>query len=298
MRKPTAFLLTLLLLTGCSAAPAEAPQQVNDAAAPTMAAAALPISREAEELRFVVEKETYEDSARAEDDTLLARYRFDLPSLQVLREDGSVLEEAKIPDEEDALVSAAAFNERFGKWAAAEEFDEVVVAAREDLAFCRAEEMDWFNGYVLELDTAVYQTEHLVSVSGLYYSYTGGAHPNTWQLGWNFDLERGSFFGPEELGEDSAEFQEGVHQELIRQAKITALEKGLAPEEFFWEDYQEILANWVSYAVYFDESGMTVAFSPYELAAYVAGPQIFHMAYDWLKPHLSQHGCEVLGLTE
>ena len=214
----------------------------------------------------------------------------------MLRENGTVLEQAETPQEESALAVAAAFNEHFGKWAAAEEFEGLVCSAQEDLTFCREEGIDWFGGYELELTTSVYQTEHLVSVAGAYYSYTGGAHPNTWQLGWNFDLETGSFFGPEGLAADTAGFQGVVHQELIRQAETIAEENGMAPEEFFWEDYREILANWGSYAVFFDENGMTVAFSPYELACYAAGTQVFTITYDWLRPHLSEHGCMVLGL--
>ena len=41
---------------------------------------------------------------------------------------------------------------------------------------------------------------------------------------------------------------------------------------------------------------MTVTFSPYELAAYAAGPQIFRLTYDQLAPHLGEHGRTLLGL--
>lgn len=296
MRKLTVLILLLMLLTSCGAAPEAAPQQVNHDALPAPVPAAAPVREEV--LCYEVETEVYEDSAEAEDGTPLAGYRFTLPRLTVLHEDGSPVEEARTPQEEHALASAEVFNEHFGKWAAAEEFSGMVDSAAMDLTFFREEGMDWFGGYALELVTSAYQTEHMVSVAGSYYSYTGGAHPNTWQLGWNFDLEAGAFFGPEELGEDSAAFQEIIHQELIRQAKTTALENGMAPEEFFWEDYQEILANWIGYAVFFDETGMTVTFSPYELACYAAGPQVFTVTYEWLQPHLSERGREILGLTE
>ena len=295
MRRLTALML-VLLLTSCSAAPAAEPQQANGDMVAMIAQVPLPQPEEEVVLSYQVESVISEDTAEAEDGTRLAGYRFDLPVLQVVREDGTVVEEGDKPQEEAALAVAAAFNEHFGKWAAAEEFGSLVEAAQTDLDFCREMEMEWFHGYELELVTSVYQTEHLVSVAGSYCSYTGGAHPNTWQLGWNFDLETGMFFGPEGLAADSTAFQEAIHQELIRQAKIVALENGMAPEEFFWEDYQEILANWSSYAVFFDEDGMTVAFSPYELACYAAGTQVFFVTYDWLRPHLSEHGCLVLSL--
>lgn len=288
-------LVLVLLLTGCGTASAPEPPQVNSPPPPVTGQPALPEPEET--FCYQVESYVSENAVFSDDGTPLAAYHFDLPALSVLREDGTVIEEAKTPAEEHALEMTTAFNERFGKWAAAEEFDGLVQSAQTDFAFRQEEGIEWFGGYELELVTSVYQTEHLVSVAGSYYNYTGGAHPNTWQLGWNYDLATGSFFGPEGLAADGASFQEAIHQELIRQAEAVAAEHETAPEVFFWEDYKEILANWSSYAVFFDKSGMTVVFSPYELACYAAGTQVFHVTYDWLKPHLSEHGCEVLELA-
>ena len=72
----------------------------------------------------------------------------------------------------------------------------------------------------------------------------------------------------------------------------------MTPGEMFWEDYEDIIADWSSYAVSFDEAGMTVAFSPYELAAYAAAAQVFTLSYLELAPHLNQRGQQVLVLTE
>ena len=69
----------------------------------------------------------------------------------------------------------------------------------------------------------------MISVSGIYYSYTGGAHPNTWLLGWNYDLETGEFFSPEVLSEGT-ELQDAVTSEIIRQAQIPT-EEGYIPVE-------------------------------------------------------------------
>lgn len=294
MKNVWGFMTAFLLLTACGAAPQKVPVETESVIPPVLEQPELPQKEEV--LRFEVKRETYEDSAEAEDGTLLATYRFDLPFLQVLREDGSAVEAAETPEEENARTVAGAFNEHFAKWAAAEEFEGLVLSAKEHLGYVREEGAEWFGGYALELVTSVYQTEHLASVAGSYYSYTGGAHPNTWQLGWNFDLETGTFFVPEDLAADGAAFQEAIHQELICQADAVAAEYDTAPEQFFWEDYREILANWSSYAVFFDAEGMTVVFSPYELACYAAGTQVFFVTYDWLRPHLSEHGCTVLGL--
>ena len=39
-----------------------------------------------------------------------------------------------------------------------------------------------------------------------------------------------------------------------------------------------------------------MAFSPYELAAYAAGPQGFRLSYDLLAPYLSDYGRAMLEL--
>lgn len=290
MMKLISMVLMLLLLTACSEAPAAELEMVTADASPAVTAP------EDRPLRYQVETDVWEDEARAEDGTPLAEYSFQLPELQVLREDGTTVEDPGTEAEVEAAAVAETFNAHFGKWAAAEEFEELAAEASETLDWYREEEIDWFGGYVLDLDTSVYQMGQLVSVSGTYYSYTGGAHPNTWRLGWNFDLSSGAFFGPEGLAADSTAFQEAMLEELLRQANGIAAENGMTPEEFFWEDYADILANWGSYAVTFDEEGMTVAFSPYELACYAAGTQIFTVSYEWLMPYLSDHGLQVLGL--
>jgi len=281
-------LMLALLLTGCAAT---SMIQANKDAAPVSGFLA-----EAQEKRihYTVEIGEWCNEAQTEDGIPLAGYVFHLPVLMPVREDGTAVEEAQSEAEKQALAVAEAFNEKFEKWAAAEEFDELVKSAEEDLAWRQAEKIEWFGGYTLELDCTIYQTERLISVSGIYYSNTGGAHPNTWQLGWNFDLQDGGYFEADLLS-DSTELKDAVTAEIIRQAQIP-LEDGCVPVEMYWEDYQEIIANWSSYAVSFDACGMRVVFSPYELAPYAAGPQEFLLSYDWLCPYLSAHGRELLGL--
>lgn len=286
MRTLIALLLTLLL-TGCGAAT----MTMVTGSPPPAASNSEP--EPSGVIRYEVELAEWSDKAQAEDGTTLASYTFQLPVLTAVREDGTPITDARSEAEEQALAAVAVFNEKFGKWAAAEEFPEFVTSAEEDLALRREWDAQWMP-YELTLDCTAYQTDRIISVAGLYYSYTGGAHPNTWQLGWNFDLEEGGFFGPEVLA-DGTELQEAVSGEIIRQAQLP-LEDGSIPAEWYWEDYEAIIANWASYTVSFDEEGMVVIFSPYELAPYAAGPQTFRLSYRWLEPHLSIHGRALLGL--
>ena len=247
-----------------------------------------------ETIAFSVELEKYEETVRDEDGAVLAECSYELPVMEALLEGGSVLKAAASAEQERALAAAETFNARFAQWRSNPKT--LAETAREDRAFRNESGLEPV-AYTDDLSCTVYRTETLVSVSGVYYTYTGGAHPNSILMSWNFDLGSGTFFEPDILEEDGR-LQETVAGELVRQAEAKALEDGRAPEEFFWTDYADILADWSSYAVSFDEAGMTVGFSPYELACYAAGPQVFHLSYGDLAPHLGQHGRELLGVED
>lgn len=248
----------------------------------------------AEVIAFSVEMETYEETVRDEDGAALAECSYELPVLTARLADGSVLETAATAGQERALAAAETFNGRFAQWKTNPRT--LAESAREDRAFRNESGLEPV-AYTDNLSCTVYQTETLVSVSGNYSTYTGGAHPNSILMSWNFDLDAGEFFEPEILDE-GGDFREYVHLALVKQARETAAAAGMTPKDFYWEDYEDTLAEWSSYAVSFDETGMTVGFSPYELAAYAAGPQVFRLAYETLLPHLGQHGRALLGLDD
>lgn len=92
-------------------------------------------------------------------------------------------------------------------------------------------------------------------------------------MAWNFDLETGEFFAPEQLAEDGGAFSQAVQAEIVRQIHERAEENGMAAEEMFWSDYEEIAAGWSGYAVSFDEAGMTAGFSPTSWQPTPPGPR-------------------------
>lgn len=263
-----ALLLVLSTLAGCAS---ETLVNVKTAHAPPPPA-----------LVYSVEIEEFEDVFQDEDGTELAVCSYALPVLQAAREDGTPLEGEQVPE------AVQAFNDQFSSWR--NNAQALVQHAREDRAVLGGTAV-----YSDELQCTVYQTEHLISVSGVYYTYTGGAHPNTILMSWNFDLEAGAFFDPGILDEETG-LDHAVYQELLRQAGERARENGQPAEDFYWEDYASTLENWSSYAVSFDSAGMTVGFSPYELACYAAGPQVFQIPYEELAPHLGEHGRVLLGI--
>lgn len=303
MKRWTILLLILCLLTGCAAAPvesaspAEPPASTDPSPTPAPAAPA-EIAPEEKPCTLTLDMVERADSVQGEDGTELAEYRLSLPRLTARRGDGTAIETAETEAETRALAAAETFNGQFAAWAGQEPLQELEKMAREEWDFRQEADIPWTAALTEELECQVYQTERLVSVAGTYYSYTGGAHPNTVLTAWNFDLERGDFFAPEQLAEDSEVFSQAVYREILRQIDCWAGENGMEAEDLFWSNYEEIAADWSSYAVSFDETGMTVAFSPYELAAYAAGSQVFRMDYGFLDPLLSDEGRALLGLAE
>ena len=268
-----ALLLVLSALAGCAG---ETLTNVKNAVPPPEEPPAA--------LFYTVEIEEFEQHFQDARGQELAVCTYTLPALRAVDGEGRELPEDQLSEDQQALIQR--FCQPFDSWKAnAEVF---AGHAEEDRETFGVEAV-----YSDDLQCSVYQTDKLISVSGAYYTYTGGAHPNTILLSWNFDLETGEYFDPGLLDEETG-FQEAVRTELVRQAEERAREAG--QPDFFWSDYPDTLANWSSYAVSFGPEGMTVGFSPYELACYAAGPQVFQIPYDLLEPHLSGHGRALLGL--
>lgn len=294
-----ALALSLALLSGCSDAALPARSVSEPLTGDTSAlGAANVVSSAAEVLDFVLDSDKQTDQRAADDGTELAAYTYTIPVLRVETKDGRILESATTAAEKQALDVAASFNADFASWLESTDFPGVLTWAEEDYALCKENGQDWVEPYDEEFTYTFWRSDRLVSIAGQYYSFTGGAHPNTMLLGWNFDLQTGRFLHPAALGADSEEFQTKVTQEIIRQADQRAAENGCEPTTMYWEDYQDIAAQWPDYAVSFSEKGMTVIFSAYEMASYAAGAQTFEISLDFLKPYLSEDGRALLGIAD
>lgn len=217
--------------------------------------------------------------ATQEPELLLAQCTYAVPHMIAVAQDGTVVEDAPI---------VATFNAGFADWDNGGNFAELLSWAQESYTWNQENESDYnVYHYTDELECSVYQAGNYISISGMYYSYTGGAHPNTWLLSWLFDTNTGAFISPLTLATDSQALLDGITNQLVVESVERAAEYDLLPEELFWPDYQEVLADWPSYAVTFDATGMTIGFSPYELAAYAAGSQVFTISYAELTPYFS-----------
>ena len=100
-----------------------------------------------------------------------------------------------------------------------------------------------------------------------------------------------------ELEQQKAAYLEENTKELhIRQAE-ERIAPGAELEGAYWDNYPEVVASWDDYAVTFGKDGMSVGFSPYELAYYAAGSQVFLISYDTLDPYLSDYGRQLLEMS-
>ena len=251
-------------------------------------------SKTGKPVSYVTETQTFGDEVLTPDGETLASWRYEIPVMGAYREDGSPITSANAAGdgEKKALQVIDTFNNAFEQWQTAADFPALEQTARLDYQWRHQEGEPWQSGYAQELDCALYQTAKLVSVAGCFYYNGGGVHPNTVFLGWNFDVENGTFFTPEQLFEDV----DAVTAELVRLAGARAAAEQLPPEEFFWRDYADILALWSdsTVSVTFDADFMIISYSPYDLAAYAAGPQIFQVPRAWLEPYLSDYGKNLL----
>ncbi|MBU5627607.1 DUF3298 and DUF4163 domain-containing protein [Oscillibacter sp. MSJ-2] len=294
MEKLIALFCALCLMAGCASVPPE-----SEEAPLKKEPAAEKISQSVEKsavygaavqtAAYTVESQIRADTVYDEDGALLVNYRYEVPHLTAWDEGG----EPWACQDDDVAANLETFNGRFEEWLSGEDFQEKADEARAFYEDWKAEretaqsEAVWSREFLYDLSFTSYMTTDLISISGRYYDYSGGAHGMTVLLGWNYDLTGRRFIGPLELAADQAAFTEAVAREILAQ---------IGPgDPLYWDDYDEIVACWPNYAVSFNEEGMEVGFSPYELACYAAGPQQFQISREFMEPYLSDYGRALLG---
>lgn len=283
MNKLFIVLFSLSILIGCTASPPVAAGPIQE------------LQPSGETFQYVVELEEVQETERNPAGVELLEYQVSVPVMRVFYADGTEMTDPKTDKEHTALAITETFNNEFDGWREPAELEEALADAQADFSFYQKENWEWI-AYNITLTCQVYQTDQMVSVSGFYDSYLGGAHPNSASMGWNFDLTSGTFFTPQMLCSDASDFQKAVSEELLIQLRDRLREMGGTPEEMLVPDYEEIIRDWMNYTVSFTEEGMTVSFAPYVLGAYTLGEMSFTLSYSWMQPHLGEQGCQLLGL--
>ena len=290
MKKYCSLILTLCLaaaLAGCGITTLPTPEDPEP-----------PAAADPEEITYEVTTDPHEEIVHAEDGTLLMTVSFQLPHLQAYA-DGTLIETPATPAQEEAMARVNTFNENFNQWRESGD----TAQSMEDAKSLYQSFPDAFSNtsYCEEFTYTAYRTGSLISIAADYYSYLGGAHPNTVYFSWNYDLDSGVFLSIPELATDPQAFTLAVADMIEVQAgERFASEpeyEGLSISDIYWDNYRETIEKWGSdYAASFDADGLTVIFSAYELASYANGPQEFHIPYAALDSYWSDSGRTVLGL--
>ena len=228
------------------------------------------------------------NQAQAEDGTVLAVYNYQTVRLALRNGD-----EVSPGDAEAAARNTAAFNEKM------ESITADLMKQGEDMSADAGEIYETFGAPVMEyeddVETSAVFTGNIVSVCLRRYSFTGGAHPNIYVLGWLFDLASGQFIlDPGQLADDPQVFHDGAAELLIEKADSDL--PGSRPGEY-WDDYQDIIRSRGGVTL-FGEEGMTVLYAPYELGPYAIGEVELHLDWEELGPLLGRGGLERLGMAE
>lgn len=227
-----------------------------------------------------------EDQLLRESGELAGYYSYCLPVMTV--ENESELSEE---DRAEALRIADTFNARMN-----EVLEESVRYGKELLdgqkVLVEEENVDFI--VCDECIATVRQSGQIVSVVSHCYFYGGGVHPYSHTATYIFDISAGQFIDPAQIGDDPEYFRATAAEALIRHAESLGEEY----TEAFWADYRDIISRWNEAAVYFDETGMTVIFSAYELGPYAMGPVELTLTYAELADMIGDGGLSHLGVIE
>ena len=132
-----------------------------------------------------------------------------------------------------------------------------------------------------------YQIRNLkdyLSLTIIYYQYTGGAHGIYQVISHNYDLASGNRLELKDI------FKEGYnYKEVINKIIKESIEK--RPEEFFPDAFQGISDN---QSFYIGRDGITVYFQSYEIAPYSAGNPEFLIPYSAIREGLNINIDEIL----
>jgi hypothetical protein len=134
---------------------------------------------------------------------------------------------------------------------------------------------DYGMGWSIENDYQVLmQNEKVVSVEMESYSFSGGAHPNTFVTIFNFDRATGKTLGYPDLFSNPQGLLE-VAEQAFRETRELESDADLEEAGFFWGEGFFLPASFG-----LTDTGVRFYYSPYEAAPYALGPTEFTIPYD------------------
>ena len=213
-----------------------------------------------------------------------AVYNYKFPVLSVVN-----AESLTDADRESVQRNVAVFNQRMS------ELMEEFVAHGKKLIESQKELVETENVSFAVCDEVIgvpVQMGQIISVVTHCYFYSGGVHPSSFTVTYTFDLSVGQFIDPTQVADDPEAFRVAAADLLVVHAESLG-------EEYvsgFWTDYRDIITRWNETSVIFEESGMTVIFSAYELGPYALGPVELKLSYEELIDAIGDGGLYHLGV--
>jgi hypothetical protein len=137
------------------------------------------------------------------------------------------------------------------------------------------------NWYIESIGKVEYINLKLISYSVTNYSYTGGAHPNSWMVFLNFDRETGELVSLRDLlipGFDNK-------LNLLIEGQFRKDNDINQNEDISNNDKFSLFENKINYTnnFYITKDGISFFYNAYEIAAYVYGPIEVNIPYSKLK---------------
>jgi hypothetical protein len=134
-----------------------------------------------------------------------------------------------------------------------------------------------FRKYEVQTDFKVrYNKNNVLSITALYYQYTGGAHGGTNQVGYNINLKTGELMLLSDI------FDKGFnYKDIIVNEALDSMKKG---DKMFFDDAANVIKTMDDKRSYYIEDGnVVVYYGQYEIAPYAAGIPEFKIPFSKLK---------------
>jgi len=145
------------------------------------------------------------------------------------------------------------------------------------------EEPGYSQAWATEVQGEVlFESPQLATVELAGYSYTGGAHPNSYVDLITFDLSTGAVLQLSDIISDKAALLP-LAERYFREARQLDSGSSLNDQGFFW-DGEFVLPQSVGLV----QDGLRMYYNSYEVAPYAAGPTEFTIPYEDLKPILTK----------
>lgn len=152
--------------------------------------------------------------------------------------------------------------------------DSLIVEYRQFLEEHEAYDIPW------EVQTegeVLFQNGRIVSFEVSNYSYTGGAHPNTYIRLLSFDTDEGAPLNWGGIIRDSTRLLD-LAEDFFRRERDIGPEVDLRSRGFFQDQPFQLPENYAPV-----ERGVYFFYNPYEVAPYAAGPTEFIIPYESLR---------------